>query len=184
MGPGIQKQADRCSGWQSSGIVLVEECAPIVRDARCRLVEFADYHFYHFSHRLPLLFATECDRSRRIAKISGVARIKLNHFPQRGLEVSRQHECVSFPSWTSGVQIPSPALYKTFAAKELWQPLFWTLSSGGQNGGQKNGPVAATARPKRPSLVFSVFSHKRRVKNGPHGKTVILPTDRLVDDLA
>ena len=76
-------------------------------------LENGDYHFYHFSHRLPLQIATECNGMQRIAKVPDVARIELNHFPQRGLEAFRRCEWASFPSWTSRVRIPSPALENT-----------------------------------------------------------------------
>jgi len=52
------------------------------RETRQFCPELPDYHFYHFSHRLPLQIATECDRLRRVAQVVDVARIELNHFPQ------------------------------------------------------------------------------------------------------
>jgi len=75
-----------------------------------RSPQIGDYHFYHFPHRLPLQIATECNRLQWIAKGPDVARIITNHLPRKGLEASRQYEWVSFPSWTSRVRIPSPAL--------------------------------------------------------------------------
>ena len=35
----------------------------------------ADYHFYHFSHRLPLQIATECNGLRRVAQDQNAGRI-------------------------------------------------------------------------------------------------------------
>ena len=46
-------------------------------------VEIDDYHFYHFSHRLPLNNAMDCNGLQRIAKAPDFARIELNHFHTR-----------------------------------------------------------------------------------------------------